>query len=362
MQDLTPSRRRLLELWAPVVLIPPALLVDAAIDDKDLPFTWWRVLLVVLACVPLVLRKRLGFFALAPVVTAGVVLALFAIEPGQTVTLIPMVALYELAARGTRRRTVWASITVVPFVVAGVLPFSDSPQEFLEVVIRQIALCELALASGEVVRGRREAAAAREAQAVDDERLRLAREIHDTVAHAMVAINVQAGVAAHLLERDPEHARSALLEIKAASGAALADLRGTLGVLRGGEAAPTRPAARLADLDELTSGLRAAGVAVEVADLPAVPEHLETTIYRIVQEALTNVLRHATATTVRVAVTADGETVVVEIVDDGAPKHGTAGAGQGVRGMRERAEALGGEVHAGPASDGGWRVRAWLPA
>ena len=183
------------------------------------------------------------------------------------------------------------------------------------------------------------------------------------VAHAMVAINVQAGVAAHLLDQDTEQAREALLHIKRTSGDALNDLRATLGVLRDPEqAAPIGPAAGLDDLDDVASQLRAAGIEVTV-DVPtiAVPTPVGAASYRIVQEALTNVLRHARATRASVVVRVDADAVSIVVADDGTGNGGSGGAGAGVRGMRERATALGGTLDAGPGADGGWRVEAWLP-
>ena len=361
---MTVRTQRIVEAWAPVVVLPPLLVADAALDDTDIALTWWRVALVVVACLPLVPRRRLPFRWIAVPITGGVVLALSAVEPANTVVLIPAIALFELALRRDRRSTQWVAAAVLPCVVVGVAPFADGAAELVENVVRNWALCALALALGAVVRSRREAAEAQAERRVDDERLRIAREIHDTVAHAMVAINVQAGVAAHLIEKDPEHARSALREIKDASGAALADLRATLGMLRGDEQAPTAPAASLAGLSDLGAGLRSAGVdvRVEVDELPRLAPGVEAALYRIVQEALTNVLRHADASAVRVAVGAGDGGVDVEVVDDGVAHGGTAGAGQGLRGMRERAEALGGEVSAGPGPEGGWRVHAWVPA
>jgi signal transduction histidine kinase len=182
----------------------------------------------------------------------------------------------------------------------------------------------------------------------------------------MVAINVQAGVAAHLLEHDLEQARSALRDIKAASGEALADLRAALGVLRDGEGeAATGPAAGLRDLGDLAAGLRAAGVRVEldVADVESVPAAVQAAGYRIVQEALTNVLRHASARSACVSVAREDGALRVEVLDDGvgAGGGGAGGSGSGLRGMRERAAALSGTFESGPADPHGWRVLARLP-
>jgi signal transduction histidine kinase len=358
------------------VVLPPLLVLDAAVTDYGPPVTVWGVLAAVAGCLPLVLRARLPFLALAPVITAGILLVLWALEPGNTVVLIPVVALADYAAAGDRRRSLWMAVAVIPCVVVSIVPFADDHGDLLELVVRNTVICFLAIAVGDVAGARRDAVrrlvAVREEQAqrrLSEERLAIAREVHDVVAHAMVAINVQAGVAAHLLERDPEHARAALRDIKAASGSALADLRATLAVLRGGAeegGTPTRPVAGLADLEDLTAGLRAAGVRVDldVGALPALSPAVDAAAYRIVQEALTNVLRHAGACAVRVRVAQDGGDLRLEVVDDGAGAGGGngGGAGHGLRGMRERAAVLGGEVVSGPAPEGGWRVLARLPA
>jgi signal transduction histidine kinase len=370
--------RRTVVAWLPVVLLVPVLVADAALSGHGPDVTVWGVLAAVVGCLPLVLRRQLPFAAMAPLITAGVTLVLWQLEPENTVVLIPVVALAELAARGDRRRVLWIGLAVVPCVVISVLPFADDAGDLAAIVVRNFAFCLLALAAGDIARSRREAAdrqlAMQEQMALaqlQEERLRIAREVHDVVAHAMVGINVQAGVAAHRLRRDPENAEAALRDIKAVSGAALADLRATLGVLRGSdEAAPLGPAMTLADLDQLTRGLRAAGVAValDVAELPPLPAPVHAAGYRIVQEALTNVLRHARATSVTVTVAAtESGGIAIEVVDDGVGPGGhegaggPGGAGHGLRGMRERASALGGTVESGPGPGGGWRVLARLP-
>jgi len=358
--------------WLPVVVLPPLLVLDAAITEDGPDVTLAGVLAAVVGCLPLVLRSRLPFTAMAPLLTAGILLVLWGIEPANTVVLIPMLALGELAARGDRRHSLWVGLAVAPCVVVGVLPFANDAAELAEHVVRNFALCLLALAGGDIVRSRREAVerlvAVQEEKALrrlGEERLRIAREVHDVVAHAMVAINVQAGVAAHRLDRDPEQARSALRDIKATSGEALTDLRATLGVLRATDAgAPVGPAAGLHDLEPLTAGLRAAGIRVELDVAPVrLPSPVDAAGYRIVQEALTNVLRHADASAVRVSVAGEDAAVRLEIVDDGTGSRRAAadGTGHGVRGMRERAAALNGTLESGPAPEGGWRVSARLP-
>jgi len=351
---------RTLMRWLPVIVLPPILLFDGlmskhggkSVDAIGVLFTY-------LAVLPLVWREGLGFFALSPLLVGSVVLLLWRYEPATTVVAIPAWALFELAKAKGRRETVIAAVALAPCVIVAVLPFADDAGQMVSITLRNWALCELALAVGFLMWHRE-----REAdQRVGEERLRIAREVHDVVAHAMVAINVQAGVAAHLLDQDPGQAREALLHIKRTSGEALTDLRATLGVLRDpGQSAPVGPAAGLGDLETVADQLRAAGVEVTVdVDADGVPSPVHSASYRIVQEALTNVLRHARAQQASVVVRALEDRLTIVVADDGTGAGAPGGAGAGVRGMRERAAALGGTLDAGPAADGGWRVEAALP-
>jgi signal transduction histidine kinase len=232
----------------------------------------------------------------------------------------------------------------------------------------------LVLAAGEVVRVRRERSqSARRVRAEtlrrqqNEERLLIARELHDVVAHHMSLINVQAGVALHLVDRRPEQAQTALRAIKEASKEALVELRALVGVLRDEtEAAPRAPASMLDSLDSVIERSGHAGLTVrkvvegEVRRLPAA---VELAAFRIVQEAITNVVRHSGARTADVRLGYGPDMLTVRVDDDG-----TAGAraqalepGSGLRGMRERATALGGTLTIGAAPAGGVRVEAGLP-
>jgi signal transduction histidine kinase len=363
-----PTLRR----WLPVIVLPPILLLDGVLSEDGNPIDLLSVVFAYVATLPLALRLQLGFFKMAPLLVGGVVLVLWDFEPGTTVVAIPAWALFELAGTYGRRQTIVASVAVAPCVLVSVLPFADTGEELVSLTLRNLALCELALAAGYVMWHGREAVqrevAAHEADAerrLGEERLRIAREVHDVVAHSMVAINVQAGVAAHLLEQDTAQAREALLHIKRTSGEALSDLRATLGVLRDADqAAPVGPAAGLDDLEGIAARLRATGVevTVDVDTVGAVPTPVHSASYRIVQEALTNVLRHAGARQATVVVRADEDTLTIDVADDGTGAgRPSSGSGAGVRGMRERAEALGGTLRSGPGAEGGWRVEAMLP-
>jgi signal transduction histidine kinase len=232
------------------------------------------------------------------------------------------------------------------------------------------------LVLAEVARVRRdnlvEAERAREQEArrrASEERLRIARELHDVLAHDISLINVQAGVALHLIDERPEQARTALAAIKQASKDALGELRSVLGVLRQDGDAPRRdPAPGLDQLDELVSRSAAAGIPVHTTiegTARPLPAGVGLAAFRIAQEALTNVARHAGHASATVRVSYRERDILVEVLDDGrgatAPVPALRGGGNGIAGMRERAAALGGELQAGPRPEGGFRVLARLP-
>jgi signal transduction histidine kinase len=351
--------------WLPVIVLPPILLLDGILSSDGDGVDVVSVVIAYVAVLPLALRTRLGFLPMAPLIVGGVVLVLWDFEPSTTIVALPAWALFDLAREYGRRQAILAAVLVPPCVLVSVLPFADDGAELVSVTLSNLALCELAIAAGYLLWHSRATVESEAERRLGEERLRIAREVHDVVAHSMVAINVQAGVAAHLLDQDGEQAREALLNIKRTSGEALTDLRATLGVLRDpDQAAPVAPAAGLEDLDAVAGRLRAAGVevVVDVDTVGGVPGPVHAAGYRIVQEALTNVLRHAGARAVTVVARADADMLTIVVADDGTgPQRPSSGAGAGVRGMRERAEALGGTLEAGPGPDGGWRVEAALP-
>ncbi|MDG4808851.1 sensor histidine kinase [Micromonospora sp. WMMD1120] len=192
-----------------------------------------------------------------------------------------------------------------------------------------------------------------------EERLRLARDLHDLLGHHLSLINVQASAALH--RPDPVRTEQALTAIKQTSGETLRELRATLGVLRQEGAEVAVPAPGLTRIEELVTTAGRAGLTIraELTETRSLPREVDLAVYRIVQEALTNVARHADATTAVVRVRADDDDVLVEIEDDGAGQSGAPGSG--ILGMRERARALGGSVVTGAQPGGGFRVRARLP-
>jgi signal transduction histidine kinase len=353
------------------LLLWGAMVVELVVSDKpDTDVTPLSVLVITVAVAPVMLRSSHPGLAYA-----GCLLAVAALTTVTSIYLtIPypsVLTAYSLAAsRGLRPALVAGGVTVP--VVLAIIGFA-SPHGLLNwETPKNLALIALPLVLGVAEHQRRRVAEEETRGRVGEERLRIARDVHDVVAHAMVAINVQAGVGAHLLDRDPDQARSTLLDIKKTSGEALADLRSTLGVLRDpadSDDVPVQPVLSLRELDALRTSLDAAGLRLDLDVDPAMvalPASIDVTGYRIVREALTNVLRHARSdeALVRVRRTADG--IVIEVEDDGigrrTPVNGHApGTGNGLRGMRERALAVGGTLEAGPRRHGGWRVEASLP-
>lgn len=330
--------------------------------------------LAVASAAPLAWRTRAPLAALAGV-ELGAVLCVVAFDAGWAATGIVIVELYTVARLGNRQRSlVVGGVTAIAVVIAIVV--IEGSLELTAIGLRLLFVFA-ALAVGDTARSRlalraatreRAVRAAREREEENlrraaEERVRIARELHDTLAHSLVAINVRASVAVDL--HDSQDPSAALQDIKQASATALHDLRTTLGLLRGADdQAPTSPAFDLRSLPGLVEQARRAGLHTDVdldIDGAEVPSAIGGAAFRIVQEALTNVLRHADASRARVSVRLNADTVDIDVTDDGHANSGGVEAGLGLRGMFERATALGGRLDVGPREEGGWRVHAVLP-
>ena len=335
------------------------------------------------AAAALVLRRRAPTTTLA--VSGGLVLALFALDhaAGAVAVIAPAVALYSLALSRGRVHLVAAVVAAAAAVaVADIFLAGRHAHALTLQTAAHVALVAVPVLAAEALRNRRSyvqlllerldlAERTREQEArrrAEQERLRIARELHDVVAHTLTTINVQAGVAAHLVERDRSDAREALATIEAASHDALDELRVILGVLRepDGSSAPFEPAPGLDAVRELIERARVSGLDVTLEldgdQSPRVPQAVQLAAFRIVQESLTNVRRHAPGAAARVRLRYDPDRLHVTIENDSAPgRNGNGrGPGVGIVGMRERAMALGGSLRAGP-SPGGFQVEAELP-
>jgi signal transduction histidine kinase len=337
--------------------------------------------LVLLHTLPLAARRRFPLAVLATSVASG--LAFVALDlPLDTLWLAIPVAVYSVAAYGDR----WVALAGLAVAEAGLAVVQLTPGRtgvntwvgnmgFLAaawllghfVGVRRLYVLQLEERTAELEQAREELAR----RAVVEERLRLARELHDVVAHAMSVIAVQSGVGAHVADSRPEEAAKALGAIEATSRGALTELRRLLGVLRqadepqGGLA----PVPGLADLEGLLAEVAKAGLAVRLqvnGTRPQLPAGVDLSAYRIVQEALTNVVKHAGSARAQVVVGYGDQDVRVEVTDDGrgavtSVSDGRAGTGHGLIGMRERVQAFGGDLEVGPRPGGGFRVAARLP-
>jgi signal transduction histidine kinase len=239
-----------------------------------------------------------------------------------------------------------------------------------------LAWISLVMGVGELSKARRDRAKQADATRAEhnrrqasEERLRIAREVHDVLAHHVSLINVQSGVALHLIDEQPEQVREALVAIKQSSKEVLVELRNILGVLRGvdsADGAPRHPVASLDQLDRLIERMRTAGLAVTVTvegAKRAVPRGVDAAALRIVQESLTNTYRHAGPTSATVTLSYLPDELRVQVDDEGRGETGgpSVGTGSGLTGMRQRAEALSGTLTAGARPGGGFRVVATFP-
>ncbi|MET8848107.1 sensor histidine kinase [Amycolatopsis sp. NPDC004625] len=312
--------------------------------------------LTVLCCAALFLRRR---YPLSVAAFALVCCALYypLTDPDGLVLLAFAYALYNAAAAGRIRGAALLVVAAMAGVAAGEISSRTGRHVDNFAFFLMTGWFVALVAGGAVAHYRAEAERTKEAEArarATDERLRIARELHDILGHHLSLINVQAGAALH--RRDPEQALAALGAIKDASKTALQELRATLGMLRQTGGPSLQRVAELAEsaaASGLTVRTEVDGVARE---LPPAVEHAA---FRVVQEALTNVSKHAGAKTVVVRLGYGTDELSVQIDDDG--RGGAAPAGNGIRGMTERAQALGGEVTAAPREGGGYRVRARLP-
>jgi signal transduction histidine kinase len=333
-------------------------------------------------CVPVYWRRTHPLAAL--LVSATAITTLSAFDYLTNNLPIPVMFItYAVGAYATRERAL-AGLLIVNGAILGIY-LGNPPDLDFQGMVANMAIFSAGWLGGQVVRARAQATAARLAEAeeraetqrqlsarsVAEERLRLAQELHDVVAHSMSVIAVQAGMGAHVIDQRPEDAKAALEAISQTSRTTLQEMRRLLGVLRDEDGArATAPAPGMADLDQLVDDVRRTGLPVEltvVGEADEVPDAVELSVYRLVQEGLTNVIKHAGPAQATVTVRCTPGEVEVEVVDDGrgaaAAHRGDDGdgGGHGLVGMRERVALWGGTLQAGPRSGGGFRVRATLP-
>jgi signal transduction histidine kinase len=311
----------------------------------------------------LALRRRWPLVTVLVVVGATALQELLTTPPdGLSMTIAVLVASYSVAAYSER----WSAAAGLVAAILLVLPAGASDVVFAVVLIGG------AWGAGRIVRRQNllldalaREQAARERAAVADERVRLARELHDVVAHSVSTMVVQAEAGEALLVHDPDRAREAFVSITSSGRQALGELRRMLGLLRGADGEPALgPQPGLTHLQALVEQMRGVGLPVELSiegEPRPLPAGVDLSAYRIVQEALTNTLKHARPARARVTVRYRADDVELEVLDDGRADTNGSQGGHGIAGMRERVRLYGGTLETGGRAEGGFSVRARLP-
>lgn len=346
---------------------------------------WVLAILLVGATLPVAIRRihPRGVLAVVTVflVTSTILGASFAPDP------IIALPLYMVAVTEERQSSLMA-LAVVELALIVSLAASQAFRPAGGDITFNIVLAAAAWFAGDSIRNRRAYAAGLAQQAAErrrkdhehaqrtaaEERLRFARELHDVLAHSLSVIAVQSGVGRHVIESQPEEAAKALAAVELTSRSALQDLRRVLGVLREpgpGTGPSLSPSPGISDLTALVSQVESAGIPVQLSvqsDLPRLTESLQLSVYRIVQEALTNVVKHAPGAPTKVDVRHEDDAVLVDVTneasrvgDGGLSETRVAGEGHGIAGMRERTSLFKGTLEAGPLPGGRFRVLARLP-
>jgi signal transduction histidine kinase len=334
------------------------------------PRDWLFGLLLILSTVPYAWRRRWPTAAFLTGMLSVTVLWLLGYNAGALPLLLMFGGYFVAVARPTWELVLCSAVALGCFALlwwAGGAPYGarDALISMLALAIT-VGLGRAGRLRVDLANARAEAAEEAARRRSSEERLRIARELHDIIGHSLGTIAVQAGVGRHLMETEPQKAADALDSIAKISRESLDEVRSVVATLRD-DVPPYRPAPGLADLPELVETVRATGLAVELTlpdEVEAVPRQTGAAVYRITREALTNVLRHSGASNASVHVDHHDGRVDVAIRDDGGGAGnglGSSGSGHGIAGMRERAEALGGSLSAGPSTDGGFLVTASLP-
>jgi signal transduction histidine kinase len=337
----------------------------------------WALAAAYAICAAALVFRRRDPLAVAVIIAVALAaeFAAFGSSDGIGVFLMPLIAAYALGAGDSPRRGL---IGMAALLAMGAVWDSLDPSDagrLTEHAGQVIWLIPwvLAFLSGLYWRGRRlnlELAAREHAgradRAVAEERTRIARELHDAIGHSVAVMTVQTSAVRRLLHGDQDKERTALETVEATGREAMAEMRKIVGVLRTGDEAPDlAPPPSLAQLDRLAGNFRQAGLAVDMeiaGDTAGVAPGLSATVYRVVQESLTNSLKHAAARRVRVLIECHADRLEVTVTDDGRGGTADPAKGAGLTGMRERVKVYGGTLLTGPAVGGGFTVHAVLPA
>jgi signal transduction histidine kinase len=369
----------LLAAWITFLTVNATLYTALGLSRGTVVVVW---LLALAVSVPLVVRRRRPIPAFGVVLTSTIVAVLLGMSVAATVLAVA-VALYSVALTLRPRRSAVAlgaavlGVTLAAVLAATVLDphfllIAPNTKSFNTDLLSSLSSSWFTIGAGWTfgcsVRARRKYAGQiaehREQKAVSEERLRIAREMHDVVAHSMSVIVMKAAVANHVYDTRPEESREALGVIESVGRAALTDIQRVLGSLRSAGEAHLAPSPGLDELPKLVENARLADVQVELdgGAIPGLPAAVQLSAYRIVQEALTNVIKHASAPArCTVRITAEPGELHLAVIDDGIPRRPGGEPGHGLIGMRERAALHHGTLMAGPRASGGFAVHACLP-
>jgi signal transduction histidine kinase len=315
---------------------------------------WWRR------------RRPLAVLVLTTVIFSGLALAFGSSDPPTGFFLLIVVGY----SAGSYAPNPWAAAALLALLAAvhdlreyQVTTFGDAL--YLFVVLGLVFLFGLGMRARQAQTAQVERERDTVAElAVEDERRRIARELHDIISHSLGVLVLQAGAAEQVLERDPQRAREVLRSIRTMGQEAITEMGTLLSLVRSEAESSLQPQPSLADLDQLLSRTRQAGLGVELethGEPCELPAPLALSAYRIVQEGLTNALKHADNATARVIVRYGPSQLEVEVIDDGTESANGSGSRRGLAGIGERVAVFGGRFEAGPRAEGGWRLRAALP-
>jgi signal transduction histidine kinase len=348
---------------------PPSILISEEGIQAHLGGTQWPLVLIAAACAPLVWRRRAPIGVLVAAAIAASAYPLLGYVDGLTGFALA-VATYTAAAHRDRGLVLAAALPISLAAALVILLVNSDPRGPVELLVSLIFLVGIPLLFGRIAFNRRRRIqrdlerAARDA--VSEERARIARELHDVVAHAMGVMVVQAGAARVVIERDPASTSDALQRIEDTGRTGLAEMRRLVGILETDDWAALEPQPGLDQLDELLQRMRVTGLPIE-ATVEGTPRRLspgvDLTAYRVVQEALTNALKHGAGAHARVVLRWGDDALELEIADNGRgpPPDGMQTPGHGLIGMRERVTLFGGSLETGERPGGGFLVRARIP-
>ncbi len=367
----------LLQMSASANLMIPDDFIRRLLGVRTITLSGWGILMVALTCIPLTVRRRLPWVVF---VVTTLLWAFFEMQMGATTLSLvgPLIALFTVAYECTKYEAALAG-GVLLVTVAGCAFFAPTSSLAMLMLVQNTAIVVAVAFAGFALHARQDsvkALAARAAEAertreihaekrVEEERLRIAREVHDITAHSLSAVSIQSAAAAALIQTDPEAAKHALDNIRKTSKDALSEMRGMIAVLRDGSSdADIQPMMGIDELSGLKDYLEEAGLAVSLrvdGRKDTLPAYISMALYGISREAATNIVRHSHASKASISLTINSDVAMLDIEDDGCGIKSDAPMGHGIEGMRERVKVLGGTFYISPSNTAGTKISVRIP-